>query len=107
VRNNPKRECLLEAILVCLESDNFLDTRHANDRLSERGINRAEVNYVLRHGRHEKGKDKYVADFQAWNYSIRGLTIDRRELRVIVSFEGDMLLVITAIDLTVGHGKKN
>ena len=51
-------------------------------------------------GYHEKSKDEFKVEWQAWNYAIRGRTIDRRELRVAVSFDDeDSLLIITAIDL--------
>ena len=48
---------------------------------------------------HDKNKDKFVEEFNAWNYSIKGKTIDKRELRVIVSFDEAGMLIITAIEL--------
>ncbi len=59
-----------------------------------------EVRQVVDSGYHERSKDEFKVEWQAWNYAIRGRTIDRRELRVAVSFdEEDVLLIITAIDL--------
>jgi len=52
-------------------------------------------------GWHEKRKDAYSEVFKSWNYAIRGKTIDERELRVVVSFDEDGLLIITVIDLEV------
>jgi len=78
-----------------------LDTRHATDRQGERKITRPEVIQVLRNGPHEKRKDLFVKQYNAWNYAVRGKTVDRRELRVIVSFEAETgMLIITAIDLS-------
>lgn len=58
--------------------------------------------YVLtKSGWHEKRKDSYSEEFKAWNYAIRGSTIDEREIRVIVSFDDSGLLIITVIDLEV------
>lgn len=76
-----------------------MDTRHAIDRQNERKITRPEVLYVLRNGYHEKAKDKFESQFQSWNYSIKGTTIDQRKLRVIVSFDEEGMLIVTAIEL--------
>ena len=37
--------------------------------------------------------------YNAWNYAIRGRTVDRRDLRVIVSFDEDGMLLITTIEV--------
>ena len=95
----PKIEHLMQVIREHVEDGRYLDTRHVLDRQSERKIFRPEILYVLRHGYHEKRQDRYAKEFQAWNYSVRGKTIDKRDLRVIVSFEKSQLVMITAIDL--------
>ena len=84
---------------ACVEDGRYLDTRHATDRQYERKVNRPEILYVLKHGYHEKKKDKFDEYYQAWNYSVRGKTVDRRELRVVVSFDPSGMLIITAIEL--------
>ena len=76
-----------------------MDTRHGNERQRERQITRPEIFFVLRHGHHEKKKDKFDAHYSAWNYSVQGKTVDRRELRIIVSFDENGMLIITAIEL--------
>jgi hypothetical protein len=55
----------------------------------------------LRHGYHEQRKDICNEEFDAWNYAVRGRTIDRRNIRVAVSFDENGMLIITAIDLDV------
>ena len=90
---------LMRVIRACIEEGRFLDTRHAWERQDERRINRPEVLYVLKQGRHEKSKDTFNKFHHAWNYSVRGNTVDRRELRIIVSFDENGMLVITAIEL--------
>ena len=92
---------LLSAVRECIDARRFLDTRHATDRKAERSITRPEILYVLRRGHHEKRKDRFEPRFQAWNYAIRGKTVDARELRVIVSFDKNNMLIITAIDLNL------
>lgn len=96
----PKIANLLDVIRECLDRGRYLDTRHATDRQLERDITRPEVVYVLRGGHHEKSKDRFDEQYGAWNYSVRGRTIDRREIRIIVSLEETTgMLIITAIDL--------
>ena len=51
-------------------------------------------------GHHEKRKDEFKPEFSAWNYAIRGKTLDKRDLRIAVSFnESTKLLIITAIEI--------
>jgi hypothetical protein len=90
---------LLQKVKEAINSGNFRDVTHATMRASEREITRPEYLYVLKIGRHEKKKDEFKEEYNTWNYAIRGKTIDERELRVIVSFEENGLLVITVIDL--------
>ena len=94
-----KIQNLLPKIKKAIEDDNYLYTGHANQRLQLREVTRQEVKQVLISGYHEKKKDTYDEAFLAWNYAIRGKTIDSKELRVIISFHEDNMLVITVIDL--------
>ena len=56
--------------------------------------------FVLKNGRHEKAKDKFEEAFSSWNYAVRGKTVDKEDLRVIVSFDEEKkLLIITAFYL--------
>ena len=99
-----KRKDLLADIKNCLDSGRYLDTYHSAVRQGERLITRTEMVHVLRNGRHEKEKDRFDPRYSEWNYSICGRTIDARELRIIVSFEANNLLIITAVDLSLKHG---
>jgi hypothetical protein len=94
-----KRKDLRHKIRKCLEEGNYRDTRHALQRKQERQITREEVLQVLQNGHHEKRKDKYDWQYGAWNYAVRGKTIDRKDLRIIVSFDESNMLIITAIEL--------
>lgn len=83
-----------------LAGGHYRDTRHAAERKDERSISLPEVRQVIESGWHEKSKDEFKTEWQAWNYAIRGKTVDGRALRIAVSFdEEDWLLIITAIDL--------
>lgn len=90
---------LLEKIKKALDSGNYLESKHAVERALERNIIATEYEYVLKTGWHESKKDTFDFLYNTWNYSVRGKTIDKRELRVIISFDENDLLIITVIDL--------
>lgn len=95
-----KHSDVLALVKACVDAGNFFDTRHATDRQNERAITRLEVIHVLKNGHHEKKKDEFKPEFNAWNYAIRGNTLDKRDLRIAVSFdESTKLLIITAIEI--------
>jgi len=95
-----KHQDVLGLVRDSVRRGRYLDTRHGLARMKERQVTLPELLYVLLHGRHEKRKDEFKADFNAWNYAIRGRTVDGRELRVCVSFDVEIqMLIITAIDL--------
>lgn len=82
-----------------LDSGTYLDTRHATERKHQRSITLPEIISVLRRGYHERRKDEFNELFDAWNYAIRGKTVDGRQLRICFSFDPSGMLIITAIDL--------
>jgi hypothetical protein len=92
---------VLVAVRRHVELGTYRDTRHATERRQERDITLLEVLQVLMGGYHEKRKDELKPGFNAWNYAIRGRTIDKRELRVAVAFAEPGMLIITAIDLSL------
>ncbi len=96
-----KHPDVLSLVREGLSKERYRDTRHASDRKGERQIQIFHIKQAVLAGFHEKAKDEYKTEHRAWNYSIRGKTLDDRELRVIVSFdEEECLLFVTAIDLT-------
>jgi hypothetical protein len=90
---------LMQEVNKKLHNGEYIYVSHANARLQEREITRMEVKYVLRNGYHEAKKDKFNIDKNCWNYSIRGKTLDKKGLRVVVSFDKRNMLIITVIDL--------
>ena len=90
----------METIRKCVKEGRYLDTRHATQRQTERNVTRPEYLHALWNGYHEKQKDTFADAYNAWNYSVRGKTIDARALRVVVSFDENNMLIITAIDLS-------
>lgn len=99
-----KLDNILFIIRECIEDDRIADTIHSLERRKQRDISLIEIIHVLKTRRHEKNKDCFDEIFRSWNYSIRGITIDKKDLRVIVAFDKDTnLLLITAFYL----GKEN
>lgn len=96
-----KESDLLIKIRKAILSGNYQETEHAKQRANERGIIGADSEYVLKTGNHEPSKDKFDETYNEWNYAVRGKTLDKRELRIIVTFDEDGLLLITVIDLNL------
>lgn len=96
----PKIENLLNVVRQCIDTGKYLDTIHASKRKTQRQITLLEICQVLTKGRHEKSKDWWEEKYAAWNYAVRGKTVDGRELRVIVSFDEKLMLLITAFEPT-------
>lgn len=90
---------LLEKIRDAVESGSYFVSSHAVERGLQRGIIKTEYEYVLKTGFHESKKDVFDEFYNTWNYAIRGKTFDKRELRVVTSFDENNLLIITIIDL--------
>ncbi len=95
-----KHENVLEVVRATLAGGRYRDTRHASERKSERQISLPEIRQVIERGYHEPAKDEFKEEWQAWNYAIRGKTVDCRDLRIAVSFDEEgYLLLVTSIDL--------
>ena len=90
---------IMYEVQKAIEKGNYLYVGHANQRLQQRDVTRQEVKQVLKNGHNEKRKDEYKEEHNRWNYSIKGKTIDKRSLRVAVSFDSKNMLIITVIDL--------
>lgn len=90
---------LKEKILWCIEHERYIQSKHAIERGEERQIDLPDVLYVLKHGYHEKKKTRFHEIHNTWNYAIRGKTLDGIEIRVIVAFDENDMLIITVICL--------
>lgn len=96
----PKIPNVLQLIRSRTHAGEFIILPHALERGSQRAIAVADIVYVLSTGNHESKKDQYKEEYRAWNYAIRGKTIDNRELRIAVSFDEEYMLVITVIRIS-------
>ena len=61
--------------------------------MKEIDLNDAE--YILKNGYHEKKKTSFDEIFRTWKYAIRGKTIEDLDIRLIIAFDEDGMIVIT------------
>lgn len=90
-------EKLFQKIGDCIDSGRYRQSRHAIDQKIERNIDWPDVLYVLKHGYHEKPKTSFDEAFQAWKYAVRGRTLDEIDIRVIIAFDDDEMMIITVM----------
>lgn len=77
----------------------LLYSSHANERMLERKILKPDVEQILLKGYHESKKDQFNLAMNSWDYSVRGKSIDGKNLRIIIALIKPNVLVVTAIDL--------
>lgn len=93
---------LMLAITEAVESKNYFFTTHATTRLKQRrNVDQLQVIRILKSDSkyHEPKKDTYSKEFQAWNYAVRSKTIDDEDVRIILTFDENDMLIITVINL--------
>jgi fibrillarin-like rRNA methylase len=98
---------VLEIVREHAKEGRVVDTRHSISRSKERCITFSEIMQVLKTGWHEKAKDAWKAEYQAWNFAIRGKTLDGVELRVPVFFiNEDPKITYLGVATTINLCKK-
>jgi hypothetical protein len=80
----------------------YIFKKHARQRQIDRTISELEVLDILegksRRNRHRnKNKDKYEEGREDWNYCIEGQNLDKKKIRIIISFESNMIPIITVM----------
>ena len=93
----PKDPNVLDKVRKALADNDYRIHPHAQLRMNERDVILGEVTYILKNGYYEASKDEFDHRFQNWKYSIRGNTIDERDLRIVVKLAGKMM-IITVVD---------
>ena len=84
---------ILRKIREHVRKGTYFLVKHAIKRQEERGVNLPDVLRVLEYGRHERSKDSFDLKSQSWRYAIRGKTIKGLDLRVIVAFQREMVII--------------
>ncbi len=97
-RKKPEKlKNVLDKIKKCIEFGKYILTFHAFDRQNERAISLPMTLQVLKTGYEEKRKTCFDNERNTWKYAIRGKTLDKLDVRVIVAFDEDDMLIITVI----------
>ncbi len=104
-RRKPEKKSdlsLFELVERRVENVDYIFLPHAKARLSERDILEPAVLDILegRHGRkrkRNKRKDAYKDGNKDWNYCIEGVSPDNEKIRIILSFDEKMMLIITVM----------
>lgn len=99
MKRPPKAKALLQTISSAVAGGLVMYSKHANERMLERGIIKPEVELILTSGHHEAKKDQFNEEFQSWDYAIKGKTVDGRLLRIVVALVEPNVFVITTIEL--------
>lgn len=103
----PKKKtdfALFEKIQNCIEMNEFSFTRHCLQRMKERKVSQIQITNLLMglHGferKRNKTKDRFEHIAKDWSYCIEGMDNSFNHFRVIVSFDADMMMLITVINL--------
>ena len=95
-------EKLLLKILHCIDSGLYRQSIHAINREIERHIDLPDVLYVLKTGHHEKQKTTFDEAFQTWKYAVRGKTLDEIDIRIIIAFDENEMMIITVMHVIKG-----
>jgi Domain of unknown function (DUF4258) len=96
--NRPdKLENVLEKIKECIMQKKYTFTKHALQRVKERGIDISTTRYILLTGHEDKKKSFFDKADNCWKYAIVGITKDKLRVRVIVAFDEEGMLVITVM----------
>jgi len=101
----PKKKNDLELynlIAKKLADGSYIVLKHAKERIKDRNVSDLDVLDILennnnRKRKRNKSKDVYIPGYQDWNYCIEGKDIDGQKIRIIISFNDELMLVITVI----------
>ncbi len=84
---------LRNTILQHIASGRYRLTKHAAEEQAKDDIDLSDTLHVLKTGFHEAGKTTFNNKFQNWNYAIRGRTKESKDVRVIIAFSNEMMIV--------------
>lgn len=85
-----------------IENGNYRATFHAECRKLERDITLLDALHVIKTGYRDLKHDEYKEEFHAWNYAIQGTSLQSDKIRVVISFDDDLMLIITVINFSRG-----
>ncbi len=87
------KEDLLAKVFRSVAQGDYVILPHARQRCTERDVAAPDIEVALAKGRYTPRRDRYDEDHRSWSYCFEGRSVDEVPLRVIVAFEGKMLVV--------------
>jgi hypothetical protein len=88
-----ERDELLRRARQAVESGEYRILPHARQRCAERDVAAPDIENALLEGRHVAKRDRFDEPHGAWSYCFEGPSVDGERLRIIVAFDGWMLIV--------------
>ena len=67
--------------------------------MEERNVSFPDAIHVLKNGYHEKRKAYFHEASNKWRYAIRGKNTENVEIRVVITFDDNEMVIITVVDL--------
>ena len=89
---------LRKNILEHINGGTYRLSKHASEEQAKDDIDLSDTLHVLRTGVHEREKTSLDNKSQTWKYAIRGKTEDLKNVRVIIAFTSEMM-IITIMEL--------
>ncbi len=88
-------QALLPLIKAAANTGNYRETYH--QRIENVGkfchtITRLEVEQILLFGHREPARDRFEP-YDTWSYSLRGKTIDKREIRAALAVYAELVII--------------
>jgi hypothetical protein len=93
-----RRSVLVTRVRKAARRREYLMLPHARQWSLERSVRAPDIEHALLHGHPVPSRDRFVKERGRWSYCFEGKDVDGRELRVIVAFQG-LMLVVTVVRL--------
>lgn len=93
---------LFDSIEIAIKTGNYIFTEHGELRSKQRkNVNDLQIIKILnsKTKKHDAARDYYQEGYTDWNYHILGKTINHEKIRIVLSFDSNLMLIITVINL--------
>ena len=91
---------VLKAAKACIDKGKYRATFHAEYRKHERALTLLDALHIIKTGSRAREHDQSKGASVSQNYAIEGLTLQEDAARVVISFEGPLMLIVTMINIT-------
>lgn len=101
VKRPEKIPNVLAVAHACIGNGNYRATFHAECRKYERDITLLDALHVIKTGYRDLKHDQYKEEHSSWNYAIQGTSLQSDKIRVVISFDENLMLIITVINFSL------